>query len=81
MVNPVTSLVGSIISVVISVIVLLPLLYYAARLLALPFIEFLPKINVPIAVTMSAVISFMITFLFYRIALRNAKKFLANSQI
>ncbi|MGD0330075.1 MAG: hypothetical protein ABSB40_06460 [Nitrososphaeria archaeon] len=81
MVNPVTSLVGSIISVVVSVIVLLPFLYYAARLLALPFIEFLPKINVPLAVTMSAVISFVIAFLFYKIALRNAKKFLANSQI
>ncbi|MGQ9781324.1 MAG: hypothetical protein ACUVQ8_03595 [Nitrososphaeria archaeon] len=53
----------------------------AVSLLALPMIAFLPRFDLPIAVTLSAAVSFAIAFLSYRVALQNEEKFLAKGQI
>ena len=81
MVNPVTSFVNLFKCLIVGGIVLLPLLPNGAHLLALPMIESLPRLDLSIAVMISAVISFVLTYLFYRIALQNAKDFLAKGQV
>jgi len=79
--NPVTSFVNLFMCIVVGVIILLPLLPNGAHLLALPMIVSLPRFSLPIAVMISAMISFVITLLFYRVALQNAKQLLTKVQV
>jgi len=81
MVNPVTSFVNIIICAAAGGLVLLPLLPNGAHLIGLSMITSLPRFNLPIAVLISAVISLVIVFLFYKVALKNAKEFLLKVQV
>jgi membrane protein DedA with SNARE-associated domain len=67
--------------VAVSGLVLLPLFPNGAHLIGLSMIASLPRLSLPIAVLISAIISLAIVFLSYRIALRSAKEFLVEVQV
>jgi hypothetical protein len=41
----------------------------------------LPKISLTVAVSISAVVALVVTFVFYKIALKNAEEFLIKAEI
>jgi len=81
MVRPLMSLVNMILCLVLASVIFSPLLLYAVTVGYIPLPVPLPKIELSIAVFISAVISLIITFAFYKIALKNAEEFLIKAEI
>ena len=81
MVRPLMSLVNMILCLVLASVIFSPLLLHALTmgyiLIPLP----LPKIELSVAVFISAVMAFFVTFVFYRIALKSAREFLRKAEI
>ena len=84
MVRPLMSLVNMILCLVLASVIFSPLLLHALTMGYLPIMYMivpLPKIELSIAVSISAVMAFIVTFVFYRIALKNAREFLRKAEI
>jgi len=88
MVRPLTAIVYSLFCLVLALAIFSPLLLYAVTagyipvtVVHIPASVFLPKIDLYIAVSISAVIALVVTFVFFKIALKNAKEFLIKAEI
>jgi hypothetical protein len=82
MVRPLTALVNMIVCFILALVILAPSALYAFPLMDMPvpIPLSIPKIDLHIALTMSTVIAIIITYVFYRIALKNAKGFLIKAE-
>ncbi len=81
MVRPLTALVYSLLCLVLALTISSPLLLHAAATEYIPIPVPLPKIDLHIAVSISAVVAVVVTFVFYRITLKNAEDFLTKAEI
>jgi hypothetical protein len=81
MVRPLTSFINTFICMLVAIVIISPLIPYAMTLINLPFTISLPTIDVYVAISISAVIAFVITFVFYRTALKNAAEFLTKAEV
>ncbi len=81
MVRPLTVLVYTPLCLVLALAIFSPLLLHAITMEYIPIPVPLPKIDLSIATSISAVIALIITFVFYRIALKNAEEFLIKAEI
>ncbi len=79
MVRPLTVLVYGLLCMVLALAILSPLIPYAVTMMNLPVS--LPKINLYIAISISAGIALVATFVFYKIALKNAEDFLTKAEV
>lgn len=80
MVKPLTALVDMFLCLVIGFVILVPLLPYAVAA-SLPNIPTnLPKLDLPVAVSISAILAVVITFASYRRALKSAGDFLRKAE-
>jgi len=84
MVRPLTVLVTMILCFILAVVILAPSALYVFTLMdtpvPLPIPISIPKIDLHIALTISTVIAIIITYVFYRIALKNAQDFLIKAE-
>jgi hypothetical protein len=88
MVRPLTALVYSLLCFVLALAIFSPLLLHAVTAGYIPVTAgdipiplSLPKIDLYIAVSISAVIALVVTFVFFKIALKNAEEFLIKAEI
>jgi hypothetical protein len=81
MIRPLTALVNGLLCLILTLAILSPLIPYAAVMLNMPFPVPMPKIDLYMAVSISAVVALIITFVFYKIALRNAEEFLRKAEM
>ncbi len=81
MVRPLTVLVYGLLCLVLASAIFSPLLLHAVAMGYIPVPVSLPKIDLYVAVSLSAVIALVVTFVFYRIALKNAEEFLIKAEI
>jgi hypothetical protein len=81
MVRPLTVFVYIPFCLVLALAIFSPLIPYAVRMMNLPVPVSLPKIDLYVAVSISAVIAVVVTFVFYKIALNAAEKFLAEAEV
>jgi len=81
MVRPLTVFVYIPFCLVLALAIFSPLLLHAVTMEYIPVPVSLPKIDLYIAVSISAVIALVVTFVFYKIALKNAEEFLIKAQI
>jgi len=81
MFRPLTAFANMLLCLVLTLAILSPLIPHAIAIMNLPIPMSLPKIDLYIAVSISAVIAAVIAFIFYRIALRNAEVFLTKAEI
>ena len=81
MVRPLMSLVNMILCSVLALTIFSPLLLHAVTMEYILIPVSLPKIDLYLAVFISAVMAFLVTFVFYRIALKNAQAFLRKAEI
>jgi hypothetical protein len=81
MVRPLTVLVYMLLCLVLAMAIFSPLLLYAVAMEYIPVPVTLPKISLPVAVSISAVVALVVTFVFYKIALKNAEEFLIKAEI
>jgi len=82
MVRPLTALVNMILCFILALVILAPFASYALTLIdtSIPAPISIPKIDLHIALTISTVIAIIITYVFYKIALKNAKDFLTKAE-
>jgi hypothetical protein len=84
MVRPLTALVTMLVGFILALVILAPYALYAFTLrdtpVSIPVSIPLPKIDLHIALTISTVIAVIITYVFYRIALKNARDFLIKAE-
>ncbi|NIR87913.1 hypothetical protein GWO13_10330 [Candidatus Bathyarchaeota archaeon] len=88
MVRPLTVIVYGLLCLLLALAILSPLIPYAVTMMNLevtimnvPVPVSLPKIDLYVAVSISAVIALVVTFVFYKIALKNAEEFLIKAEI
>ena len=81
MVRPLTALVNMLLCLVLALAIFSPLLLHAVTMGYIPIPVPLPKINLYVAISISAVIALVITFVFHKIALKNAEEFLLKAEI
>jgi hypothetical protein len=81
MVRPLTVLVYMLLCLVLALAIFSPLLLYAVAMEYIPVPVTLPKISLTVAVSISAVVALVVTFVFYKIALKNAEEFLIKAEI
>lgn len=81
MVRPLMSLVNMILCSVLALAIFSPLLLHAVTMEYILIPVSLPKIDLYLAVSISAVMAFLVTFVFYRIALKSAREFLRKAEI
>jgi len=81
MVRPLTAFVYMLLCLVLALAIFSPLLLHAITMGYIPIPVSLPKIDLYVAVSISAVIAVVITFVFYKIALKNAEDFLIKAEI
>ena len=81
MFRPLTAIVYMPLCLVLALAIFSPLLLHAVTMGYIPIPVPLPKMDLYVAVSISAVIALVITFVFYKIALRNAEKFLIKAEI
>jgi hypothetical protein len=81
MVRPLTVLVSMLLCLVLATAIFSLLLLHAVTMEYLPIPVSLPKIDLYVAVSISAAIAFVVTFVFYRIALNAAEKFLTEAEV
>lgn len=79
MVRPLSAVVNMIVCAVLALVILSPLMPYAISMMDLPVS--LPRFDLYIALPTSGFVSLVITYIFYRIALRNADEFLAKAEV
>jgi len=79
MVRPLTALVNMLLCLVLALAIFSPLLLHAITMGYIPIPVHLPKIDLSIAVSISAVIAVVVTFVFYKIALNAAEEFLTEA--
>ncbi|HVP92204.1 MAG TPA: hypothetical protein VMS94_00525 [Acidobacteriota bacterium] len=75
MVRPLTSFVNMFLCFGLAIVILSPLIPYALEIIGMPIM----KLDVYVAVSMSAVIAAIITFAFYRMTLKSAEEFLSKA--
>jgi len=84
MIRPLMSLVNMILCLVLASVIFSPLLLHAVTMeyiLITHSLVPLPKIELSIAVFISAVMAFVVTFVFYKLALKKAEEFLVKAEI
>jgi len=81
MVRPLTAFVYMLLCLVLALAIFSPLLLYAVTIGYIPIPVPLPKIDLYVAISVSAVIAAIVTFVFYRIASKNAEEFLRKAEI
>jgi len=81
MVRPLTAFVYTLLCLVLALAIFSPLLLHAVTMDYIPIPVSLPKIDLYVAISVSAVIALVTTFVFYRIALKNAEEFLLKAEI
>jgi hypothetical protein len=81
MVRPLTVVVYGLLCLLLALAILSPLIPYSVTMMNLPVPVSLPKIDLYVAVSISAVIAVVVTFVFYKIALKNAEEFLIKAEI
>jgi len=81
MIKPLAALVNMLLCLVLALAIFSPLLLYAVTMRYIPVPVTLPKIDLYVAISISAVIAAVITFVFYRTALKNAEEFLLKAEI
>jgi len=81
MVRPLTAFVYMLLCLVLALAILSPLVPYAITMMNLSVLVSLPRIDLYVAVSISVVIALVITFVFYKIALKNAEEFLMKAEI
>jgi len=81
MVRPLTVLVYGLLCLVLALAIFSPLLLHAVAMGYIPLPVSLPKLDLYVAISISAVIALVVTFLFYKIALKNAEEFLIKAEI
>ena len=81
MVRPLTVLVYMLLCLVLALAIFSPLLPHAVTMGDIPIPVSLPRIDLYVAVSISAVIALVVTFVFYRIALNAAEKFLTEAEV
>lgn len=80
-VRPLTVLVYMLLCLVLALAIFSPLLPHAVTMEDIPIPVTLPKISLPVAVSISAVVALVVTFAFYKIALKNGEEFLTKAEI
>ena len=81
MVRPLTAFVYMLLCLVLALAIFSPLLLHAVAMGYIPIPVLLPKIDLSVAVFISAVVALVVAFVFYRIALKNAEEFLLKAEI
>jgi hypothetical protein len=83
MVRPLTAFVYMLLCLVLGLAIFSPLLLHAVTVgyIPMPIPVSLPKIDLYAAISISAVVALIITFIFYKIALKNAEEFLLKAEI
>ena len=81
MVRPLTVLVYGLLCLVLALAIFSPLLLHAVTMEYIPIPVSLPRIDLYVAVSISVVVALVITFVFYKIALKNAEEFLVKAEI
>jgi len=81
MIKPLAALINMLLCLVLALAIFSPLLLHAVTMGYIPIPVPLPKIDLYVAISISAVIAAVITFIFYRIALKNAEEFLIKAEI
>jgi hypothetical protein len=81
MVRPLTVLVYMLLCLLLAMAIFSPLLLHEVTMEYIPIPVNLPKISFTVAVSISAVVALVVTFAFYRIALKNAEEFLIKAEI
>ena len=79
MIRPLTALVNVIVCFVLALVILAPLIPYAVTTMSIPLP--LPTVDLYVALPISAVIALIVTYMFYKIALKNAKEFLIKAEV
>ena len=84
MIRPLTALVNVIICFVLALVILSPLVPYVVTMMGVTVMGIplaLPTVDLYVALPISAVIAIIVTYMFYKIALKNAKKFLIKAEV
>ncbi len=81
MFRPLAALGNMLLCLVLASAIFSPLLLHAVTMGYIPVPVSLPKIDLYVAVSISAVIALVVTFVFYRTALKNAEEFLLKAEI
>ncbi|MDH5267790.1 MAG: hypothetical protein OEW62_08955, partial [Candidatus Bathyarchaeota archaeon] len=77
-----TVLVNMIVCFVLALVILAPLIPYAVTTISILGIPLpLPTVDLYVALPISAVIALIVTYMFYKIALKNAKEFLIKAEV
>jgi len=79
MIRPRTVFVNMIVCFVLALVILSPLIPYAVTTMGIPLP--LPTVDLYVALPISAVIAIIVTYMFYKIALKNAKEFLFKAEV
>ncbi|TEU05287.1 hypothetical protein E3I90_04570 [Candidatus Bathyarchaeota archaeon] len=79
MIRPRTAFVNMIVCFVLALVILSPLIPYTVTTMSIPLP--LPTIDLYVALPISAVIAIIVTYMFYKIALKNAKEFLIKAEV
>jgi len=81
MVRPLTVVVYGLLCLLLALAIFSPLLLHEVTMGYIPVPVSLPKIDLYVAVSISAVIAVIVTFVFYKIALAAAEKFLTEAEV
>ena len=83
MIRPLSAVVNMIVCAVLALVILSPLIPYALSMIIsmMNFPISLPRIDLYIAVPTSGAIAFIMTYIFYKITLKNAEEFLIKAEI
>jgi len=81
MIRPLAALVNMLLCLVLALAIFSPLLLHAVTMGYIPIPVPLPKIDLYVAISISAVIALIVTFVFYKIALKAADEFLKKADI
>jgi hypothetical protein len=81
MVRPLTVVVYGLLCLLLALAIFSPLLLHAVTMGYIPVPVSLPKIDLYVAISISAVIAVVVTFVFYKIALNAAEKFLTEAEV
>jgi hypothetical protein len=80
MVRPLTSLTNTVLCFVLTIVILSPFIPYAAQIMSFPLLTSPLRLELWGAVLASTIIALIITFAFYRIALKKAEEFLLKAE-
>jgi predicted permease len=79
MIRPLELFINLIICLILAIVILAPLIAYVSGMMFFP--NFLPQFYLYIALAISGAIAATVTYVFYRIDVKNAKDFLAEAEI